>query len=126
MVAETRRRSVKRVADINIEWRLLNIYGEPEAAIVLLGRRKMNPLNIRVVTWSLATFTSFSFVVCVLYGLIVPESFHSVQFLENTLPGFKWLTIGGFFIGLIESFLYGVYVGLVFTPVYNFYQRKWG
>jgi len=86
----------------------------------------MNQLNIRVVTWSLATFTSLSFVVCVLYGLIVPESFHMVRFLEIALPGFKWLTLGGFFIGLIESFLYGVYMGLVFTPIYNFYHKKWG
>jgi hypothetical protein len=86
----------------------------------------MNRLNIRVVTWSMATFTTFSFVVCVLYGLIVPESLHMVQFLEITLPGFKWLTIGSFFIGLIESFLYGVYAGLVYTPIYNYYNKKWG
>jgi hypothetical protein len=79
-----------------------------------------------VVTWSMATFTVFSFVVCVLYGLIVPESFHMVQFLEIALPGFKWLTLGSFLIGLAESFLYGVYAGLVFTPIYNFYQRTWG
>ncbi len=86
----------------------------------------MNQLNIRVVTWSLATFTSLSFVVCVVYGLIVPKSLHMVEFLEITLPGFKWLSIGCFFIGLIESFLYGVYVGLVYTPIFNFYHKKWG
>lgn len=83
-------------------------------------------LSMRVLTWSLATFTSFSFVVCVVYGLIVPESLHMVQFLEITLPGFKWLSWGGFLIGLVESFLYGVYAGLVFTPIYNFYQKRWG
>jgi 2TM family of unknown function (DUF5676) len=82
-------------------------------------------LNIRVITWSLATFTTFSYVVCVMYGLIVPETLHMVQFLEITLPGFKWLTVGSFVIGLVESFLYGVYAGLVYTPIYNFYQRKW-
>ncbi len=49
-----------------------------------------------------------------------------VQFLEITLPGFKWLTFGAFIIGLVESFLYGVYAGLVYTPIYNFYQGKWG
>ncbi len=86
----------------------------------------MGELNIRVVTWSLATFTLFTYVVCVVYGLIVPESFHMVQFLEIVLPGFKWLTIGSFFIGLVESFLYGAYAGLVFTPIYNFYAKKWG
>jgi hypothetical protein len=85
----------------------------------------MNQLNIRVVTWSMATFTVFSFVTCVLYGLSVPKSFHLVEFLEITLPGFKWLTLGSFFIGLIESFLYGVYAGMVYTPIYNFYHRKW-
>jgi hypothetical protein len=83
-------------------------------------------LNIRVITWSLATFTTVSYIICVAYGLIVPESFHMVQFLEITLPGFKWLTVGSFVIGLVESFLYGVYAGLVYTPIYNFYQRKWG
>ena len=82
-------------------------------------------LNIRVITWSLATFTTVSYVVCVVYGLIVPETLHMVQFLEITLPGFKWLTFGAFIIGLVESFLYGVYAGLVYTPIYNFYQRKW-
>lgn len=83
-------------------------------------------LNIRVLTWSLATFTTVSYVVCVVYGLIVPESFHMVQFLEIALPGFKWLSIGSFLIGLVESFLYGVYAGLVYTPIYNFYNKKWG
>jgi len=86
----------------------------------------MNQLNIRVVTWSLASFTLLSYLMCVVYGLIVPESFHMARFLEIVLPGFKWLTVGGFFIGLVESFLYGVYVGLVFTPIYNFYHKKWG
>ncbi|HBA41167.1 MAG TPA: hypothetical protein DCZ05_16030 [Deltaproteobacteria bacterium] len=86
----------------------------------------MNQLNIRVLTWSLATFTTFTYLVCVAYGLIVPETLHMVQFLEIVLPGFKWLTVGSFFIGLVESFLYGVYVGLVFTPIYNFCHRKWG
>lgn len=86
----------------------------------------MEQLNIRVLTWSLATFTLFTYLVCVAYGLIVPKSFHMVQFLEIVLPGFKWLTIGSFLIGLVGSFLYGVYAGLVFSPIYNFYRGRWG
>jgi len=31
---------------------------------------------------------------------------------------------GAFAIGLIESVLYGVYGGLVFTPIYNFFVRR--
>ena len=40
------------------------------------------------------------------------------------LPGFKWLTLPGFLIGLVESFLYGAYAGLVYVPVYNFFARR--
>ena len=38
----------------------------------------------------------------------------------------KWLTFWGFCLGLIESFLYGAYAGLVFVPLYNFLARRWG
>jgi len=82
-------------------------------------------LNIKVVTWSLGVFTAISFVLCVIYGLIVPASLHATAFLEATLPAFKWLTFGGFCLGLIESFLYGAYAGLVFVPIYNFFTRQW-
>jgi 2TM family of unknown function (DUF5676) len=82
-------------------------------------------LNLKVVTWALALFGAVSFVVCVLYGLIVPEPLHMASFLEAVLPGFRWLTLGGFLIGLVESFLYGAYAGLVFVPIYNMLARRW-
>lgn len=81
-------------------------------------------LNIRVVTWSLAVFSTVTYLTCLAYGLIVPEPLHMTDFLEHTLPGFEWLTLQGFLIGLIEAFLYGAYAGLVFTPTYNFFQRR--
>ncbi|MCO6474600.1 MAG: DUF5676 family membrane protein [Melioribacteraceae bacterium] len=81
-------------------------------------------LNIKIVTWSLGIFTAVSFIVCVSYGLITPGSIHMHTFLESVLPAFKWLTFWGFILGLIESFLYGVYAGLVFVPVYNFFYKK--
>ncbi len=83
-------------------------------------------LNIKVVSWSLGIFSATSFVLCVIYGLIVPPSLHMASFLETVLPAFKWLTLGGFLLGLIESFLYGVYIGLVFVPIYNSLTRRWG
>ncbi len=81
-------------------------------------------LNIKVVSWALATTTAISFVVCVAYGIATPETLHMHAFLEQVLPGFKWLTLQGFVIGLIESFLYGVYGGMVYVPVYNFFARR--
>jgi hypothetical protein len=83
-------------------------------------------LNVKVVSWSLGLFTAISFVVCVIYGLIVPPSLHMAPFLETVLPAFKWLTVWGFSLGLIESFLYGAYAGLVFVPIYNFFVRRSG
>ena len=81
--------------------------------------------NIKVVTWSLAIWTAFTFVFCVVYGLLTPSSMHMHAFLEQVLPGFEWLSWRGFLIGLIQSFLYGAYAGLVFVPIYNFLYRKW-
>jgi hypothetical protein len=40
------------------------------------------------------------------------------------LPGFTWITWQSFLIGLLESFLYGIYFGLVFVPLYNFFHGK--
>lgn len=82
-------------------------------------------LNIKIVTWSLGTFTAVSFIVCVIYGLVTPESIHMHTFLESVLPAFKWLNFGGFVLGLVESFLYGVYAGLVYVPIYNFFYKRW-
>lgn len=83
------------------------------------------PLNLKVVIWSLGLFGAVSFVLCVVYGLLVPEALHMKQLLLILLPGFTWLTFGGFLLGLAESFLYGVYAGLVYVPLYNSLHRRW-
>lgn len=82
-------------------------------------------LSTKVITGSLGLFGAVTFVVCVLYGLVVPEPLHMRAFLEGVFPGFAWLTPGGFALGLVESFLYGVYAGLVFTPIHNVLVRRW-
>lgn len=84
----------------------------------------MHPLNWKVMTWSLGLFGAITFVVCAVYGLLVPEGFHMKQLLEIALPGFRWLTVGSFALGLVESFLYGAYAGLAFVPIYNFVLRR--
>jgi hypothetical protein len=61
-----------------------------------------------------------------LYGLLVPGSLPLHQALEQVLPGFKWLTFGGFLIGLVWSFVYGLYAGWLFSVVYNWLHRRWG
>ncbi len=68
-------------------------------------------LNIKVAIWSLGTFTTLSFVLCVIYGLVTPESLHMHQFLEIVLPAFRWLTVA------VVAFLEGQRVSQVTSPV---------
>ena len=67
-----------------------------------------------------------SFVLCVVYGLVVPRAWHPTHLLELALPGFTWLTPTSFVLGLVESVIYGVYVGLLFTLIYHFVARRAG
>jgi len=85
----------------------------------------MKPLNWKIMTSSLGTFGAVIYVACIVYGLLAPEGLHAPQLLETVLPGFRWLSLGSFFLGLVETFLYGAYAGLIFTPIYNYFSRRW-
>ncbi|MEO6022239.1 MAG: DUF5676 family membrane protein [Burkholderiales bacterium] len=63
--------------------------------------------------------------VCVVYGLLTPSGVHMSAFLLQVLPGYELQSWRGFLVGLIQSFLYGSYAGLVYVPVYNFLHRRW-
>jgi hypothetical protein len=84
----------------------------------------MHPLNLKVMTCSSALFGAVTYVLCVFYGLIAPKGLHATQLLEWMLPGFKWLSFGSFLLGIVETFLYGAYLGLVFTVIYNAVERR--
>lgn len=72
---------------------------------------------------SLGLFLVITYLVCVLYGLAVSDAgMH--QFLAAVLPGFTWLTWPSFFLGLVESFLYGWYTAVVFVPLYNWFADR--
>jgi len=85
----------------------------------------MKFLDWKVVGLSAGTFLSITYVLCVAYDLIFPE--HAVyKAWIKLLPGFTWLTWQSFIPGLVESFFYGIYIGLVFAPLYNFFNMKLG
>ncbi len=81
-------------------------------------------LNIKLIAWALGLSVAVSFVVCVAFGLITPQSLHMHVFLQQVLPGFRWLTWWGFLLGLVESFLYGVYAAIVYVPIYNWLTKR--
>lgn len=81
-------------------------------------------LRIKTVSLALGLTFAISFVVCVLWGLVLPEPVHMHQFLQFVLPGFTWISFGSAILGLIESFLFGVYFGLIYAPIYNLINRQ--
>ena len=60
-------------------------------------------LNIKVVTWSLAIWTTFTFLFCVAFAMLTPQSLYMHALLLQVLPGFEWFSWRGFLVGLIES-----------------------
>ena len=78
----------------------------------------MTKLSIKAVGLSLGIFLSFTFSLCVLFGLMIQGS-EMHRFLEVFLPGFTWISYRSFLYGLSLSFIYGLYTALVFVPVYN-------
>ena len=46
------------------------------------------------------------------------------QAWQKLLPGFHWLSVGSFFLGLIESYAYGWYIALIWAPLYNVFALR--
>lgn len=81
-------------------------------------------LRVRVWIWTLGLLFTQIFVLCVLRDLVSPLSPGMRRLFEIFLPGFKWLTVTRFLIGLVESFVWGVYAALVFVPAMNIFFLK--
>jgi hypothetical protein len=73
----------------------------PAATNTKRGGGIMHRLHWKPMTWSLGVFAAVTFIICVGYGLLVPKALHMTQFLEMTLPGFQWLSVGAFALGLV-------------------------
>jgi len=72
---------------------------------------------------SLGLFFSTTYILCVGFDLLFPGQAMYETWLK-LLPGFTWLSWPSFFLGLTESFAYGVYGALVFGPMFNILSAK--
>lgn len=82
-------------------------------------------MNIKVWITTFAVWMGVSFTICVLGGVLAPGLPIRHQTLELLLPGFTWISLGSFVLGLVESLLYGVYAAAVLVVVHNFFHRRW-
>lgn len=71
---------------------------------------------------SLGSFLVVAYLACLALALIVPDRGLHTPWLQF-YPGFAW-TLPGILIGLIESFVYGFVSGLVFAPIFNFFNGE--
>ena len=74
---------------------------------------------------SLGIFFLITFALCVGYDLLFPGQAMYQSWLR-LLPGFTWLSWQSFGLGLVETFLYGWYVALIFAPLFNFFAARFG
>lgn len=81
-------------------------------------------LNIKVWTVTLGSFLAFSFTICVVGGVLLPGLPIRHLVLESLLPGFKWISLGAFVLGFVESFLFGAYAGSLIGCLHNFIARR--
>ncbi len=72
--------------------------------------------------FSLATFLAIGYLACLALALIVPDRGLHTAWLQFFV-GFSW-SWPGIVIGLVESLVYGFVVGIVFAPIYNFFNGR--
>lgn len=79
-------------------------------------------LSLTAVGHATGLFLAITFALCVGFDLMFPA--HAMYGAwQKLLPGFQWISWKSFFLGLIESYGYGWYFGLVWVPIYNVAAR---
>ena len=82
-----------------------------------------NTLRIAPVGNSVSLFLLISYLLCIGFGLLAPEQISMHEAWAPLLPGFELLTLSGFLIGLVESYLYGWYFAILFVPLYRWFAK---
>ncbi|MEP7313096.1 MAG: YHS domain-containing protein [Pseudomonadota bacterium] len=91
-----------------------------------VSRASHSTRTIPVVAFGLglSLFLAISFTLFGLGFLLFPGLPIAHGVLSLVLPGFVLLNWPSFFLGLIESLVYGWYVALIFGPLYNFFAAR--
>jgi hypothetical protein len=85
------------------------------------GGDAMKPLRFKPVAFAVTTFGVITYILCILFDLIFPQ-WAMYQLWEMLLPGFTGINWSSFFIGLAGILAYGIYISVVFVPIYNYFR----
>lgn len=80
-------------------------------------------LKLKTWMWTLGLLFCQTFILCVLWNIWHPRPVY-IHILETVLPGFEWLSMTSFIIGLLESFLYGLYAAVSLVFIHNAIHGK--
>jgi hypothetical protein len=83
----------------------------------------MKPLRFTELALSLSVLGVMTFTLCILWDLAFPN-LAMTRLWEVLLPGFKGISWGSYFLGLVEMILYSVYTALIFVPTFNFFRAR--
>lgn len=79
-------------------------------------------LDWKVLGSATACTLVIGYVACIAYDLLFSQQMYRAWM--SLLPGFQWNSWGSFLLGLVEVAVYGVFFGLVYAPLYNFFLVK--
>ena len=84
----------------------------------------MEKLGVKQTSLALGATAAAVYIECLIYGVVfMPNNSLHHQIFE-LFPGFVWLNIPSFIIGLIVSTIYGLGIGAFFAWVYNLLGGK--
>jgi hypothetical protein len=66
---------------------------------------------------------ALAFALCVGFDLLFP-GLAMYQAWQQLLPGFTWLSWSSFVLGLAESYGYGWFFALIWTPLFNLFAGR--
>lgn len=87
----------------------------------------MKKLDLMQVAFSLAILFAIGFVVCYfwVYKSTDPDLVNMhLGMLKISFFGYSGMNFASFILGLIQSFIWGILVGVVFVPIYNALGKK--
>lgn len=85
--------------------------------------RQARAIPVFALGLSLSSFFVFSYLICVIGYLLLPNLPIEHSALAIFLPGFTLLSWQSYLLGLVESFAWSWYIAVVFGTLYNFFAR---
>ncbi len=80
-------------------------------------------LSLSAVGHATSLFLAITFTLCIAFDLAFPQ-YAMYTAWQVLFPGFEWISIKSFLIGLVEAWAYGWYFALIWVPLYNIVNHR--